>query len=95
VLVLNWRDTADLKAQISNLHLTARTVQVVAHSQIPAGEDFADVSILPHDAEAFARALYAEWHRCDEAGAKVIIMEAPPDSPEWTGIADRLRRAAA
>jgi hypothetical protein len=29
------------------------------------------------------------------AGADLIIVEAPPDSPEWSGIADRLRRAAA
>jgi L-threonylcarbamoyladenylate synthase len=50
---------------------------------------------MPHDAEAFARAFYAELHRCDEAGAEFIIVEAPPDSSEWSGIADRLRRAAA
>ena len=50
---------------------------------------------MPHDAEAFARALYAELHRCDAAGAEWIIVEAPPDLPAWSGIADRLRRAAA
>ena len=42
-----------------------------------------------------ARALYAELHRCDAAGAELIVVEAPPDLPEWSGIADRLRRAAA
>jgi hypothetical protein len=25
----------------------------------------------------------------------LIVIEAPPESPEWSGIADRLRRAAA
>ena len=44
---------------------------------------------------AFARAIYAELHRCDEAGADLIVIEAPPESPEWSGIADRLRRASA
>jgi L-threonylcarbamoyladenylate synthase len=53
------------------------------------------VSVIPHDAEAFARAIYAELHRCDAAGAELIVVEAPPESPEWAGIADRLRRAAA
>jgi L-threonylcarbamoyladenylate synthase len=53
------------------------------------------VSVIPHDAEAFARAIYAELHRCDEMGAKLIVVEAPPVAPEWSGIADRLRRAAA
>ena len=42
------------------------------------------VSVIPHDAEAFARALYAELHRCDEAGAEWIVVEAPPDLPEWS-----------
>ena len=50
---------------------------------------------MPRDAGAFARAIYAELHRCDEMGAKLIVVEAPPALPEWSGISDRLRRAAA
>ena len=68
---------------------------IIAHTKIPAGFRAENVSVIPHDAEAFARALYAELHRCDAAGAKLIVVEAPPDLPEWSGIADRLRRAAA
>jgi L-threonylcarbamoyladenylate synthase len=52
------------------------------------------VSVIPHDAEAFARAIYAELHRCDEAGAELIVVEGPPDEASWAAIADRLRRAA-
>jgi L-threonylcarbamoyladenylate synthase len=33
-------------------------------------------------------------HRCDEAGARIIIVEAVPDTPEWRAIRDRLNRAA-
>ena len=95
LLVLNWRDEADLKFQISNLKFQIQNCFVIAHTQIPSGENFADVSVMPHDAEAFARAIYAELHRCDGAGAKIIIVEAPPETPDWSGIADRLRRAAA
>ena len=51
--------------------------------------------MIPHDAEAFARALYAELHRCDEGGAEVIIVEAVPRTAEWRAIGDRLQRAAA
>jgi L-threonylcarbamoyladenylate synthase len=51
--------------------------------------------VIPHDATAFARAIYAELHQCDEAGAELIVVEALPDTPEWRAIADRLRRAAA
>jgi L-threonylcarbamoyladenylate synthase len=95
LLVLNWRDDADLKSQIANHKSQIQNCHVIAHTKIPADENFVRVSVIPHDAEAFARAIYAELHRCDEAGAELIVAEAPPESPEWSGIADRLRRAAA
>lgn len=95
LVVLNWNDDEDLKSQLATRHSPLATCFVIAHTKIPAGEKFSDVSVMPHDAEAFARALYAELHRCDAAGAGMIVVEAPPDSPEWSGIADRLKRAAA
>ena len=95
LVVLSWRDDADLKFQISNFKFLISTGFIIAHTRIPSGENPARVSVIPHDAEAFARAIYAELHRCDEAGAEWIVVEAPPDLPEWAGIADRLRRAAA
>jgi L-threonylcarbamoyladenylate synthase len=95
LLILSWRDDADLKFQIQNSKFKIEDCFVIAHTQIPFGEPFADVSVMPHDAEAFARAIYAELHRCDETDANLIVVEALPDSPEWSGIADRLRRAAA
>jgi L-threonylcarbamoyladenylate synthase len=70
-------------------------VHVVAHTRIPSGAGFGRVSVIPHDAAAFARAIYAELHQCDEAGAELIVVEALPDAPEWRAIADRLGRAAA
>ncbi len=95
LLVLDWQDEADLKFQISNRKFQVADCHFIAHTHIPAGLGAANVSVIPHDAEAFARALYAELHRCDAAGANLIVVEAPPDLPEWSGIADRLRRAAA
>jgi L-threonylcarbamoyladenylate synthase len=95
LLVLKWDDDSDLRSQIGNRQSAISNVHVVAHTKIPTGFGGANVSVIPHDAEAFARALYAELHRCDAAGAELIVVEAPPDSPEWSGIADRLRRAAA
>jgi L-threonylcarbamoyladenylate synthase len=95
LLVLNWKDDADLRFQLSTFSRQPSTCFIIAHTQIPSGKNFADVSVMPHDAEAFARALYAELHRCDASGAKTIIVEEPPETPEWSGIVDRLRRAAA
>jgi L-threonylcarbamoyladenylate synthase len=95
LIVLSWRDEADLRSQLSTFNFQPSTCHIIAHTTIPSGENFARVSVIPHDAEAFARAIYAELHACDAAGAGAIIVEAPPDLPEWAGIADRLRRAAA
>jgi L-threonylcarbamoyladenylate synthase len=95
LLVLQWEDDAALQAQLSTLNSSPVTCFVIAHTKIPAGFSATNVSVIPHDAEAFARALYAELHRCDAAGAQLIVVEALPASPEWSGIADRLRRAAA
>jgi L-threonylcarbamoyladenylate synthase len=95
LLVLSWRDDADLNSQLSNLNAQLLDCHVIAHTHIPSAEIFARVSVIPHDAKAFAQAIYAELHRCDAAGAGLIVVETPPESPEWSGIADRLRRASA
>jgi len=95
LIIAAWNNEAELAAQIGNWPVATDTIHVIAHTKIPAGFNAANVSVIPHDAEAFARALYAELHRCDKAGAQLIVVEAPPELPEWSGIADRLRRAAA
>jgi L-threonylcarbamoyladenylate synthase len=95
LLILSWRDDANLNSQLSTLNAQLLNCHVIAHAHIPSAEHFARVSVIPHDAEAFARAIYTELHRCDAAGAGLIVVETPPESPEWAGIADRLRRAAA
>jgi L-threonylcarbamoyladenylate synthase len=95
LLVLKWTDNTELAADLVTRHLSPVTCFIIAHTKIPSAGNFGEVSVIPHDAEVFARALYAELHRCDEMGAAAIIVEAPPALPEWAGIADRLRRAAA
>jgi len=95
LLVLSWRDEAELEFKLKNSNLKIQNCHVIAHTKIPGGLDAANVSVIPHDAAAFARALYAALHRCDAAGAEWIVVETPPDLPEWSGVADRLRRAAA
>ncbi len=95
LVVRDWRDDEDLKFQVLSFKFEVFECQIIAHTKIPAGFPPENVSVIPHDAEAFARALYGELHRCDAAGAKLIVVETPPGTAEWSGIADRLRRAAA
>jgi len=49
----------------------------------------------PRDAAGYAHALYASLRRLDEAGCDTIIVEKPPQAPEWAAVNDRLARAAA
>ena len=93
--ILGWRDEPDLNRQLSSLNAQPIRTHIIAHTQILLGADFPHVSVIPHDAEAFARAIYAELHRCDDAGAELIVVEALPDGIEWQAVADRLGRAAA
>jgi L-threonylcarbamoyladenylate synthase len=95
LVVWSWRDEAELEARSSKAEVRRQRIHVVAHTRIPSGAGFGGVSVIPHDADAFARAIYAALHQCDEAGAELIVVEALPDAPEWRAIADRLRRAAA
>jgi L-threonylcarbamoyladenylate synthase len=90
-----WPDEAALKEQISALQAPLKSTHVVSHTNIPAGDAFGRVSVIPHDAEAFARAIYGELHQCDEHGAELIVVEALPATEEWRAIRDRLQRGSA
>ena len=50
---------------------------------------------MPDDAAATARELFSVMRELDDQGAHLIWVEQPPDTPEWEGVRDRLRRAAA
>ncbi len=95
LVMLAWQDDADLRAHVSRFTRHTSHTHIIAHTHIPSAAGFASVSVIPHDAEAFARALYAELHRCDAAGAELIVVEELPENHEWRAIADRLRRASA
>ena len=68
---------------------------IIGYSQPPAAG-------MPHlwrrlslDPVAYAHDLYAALREMDHAGVDLIVVEAPPERPDWTAVADRLRRAAA
>lgn len=58
----------------------------------PAGKG--RVIEMPADPGAYAAKLYAELHAADQQGWSWIAVEKPPETPEWAGILDRLRRAS-
>ena len=48
---------------------------------------------MPHEPHGYAQRLYAALRELDQAGCEAILVEAPPDTPEWAAVRDRLRRA--
>ena len=48
---------------------------------------------MPREPQAYAHRLYAALRELDEARCESILIEAPPDVPEWAGVRDRLVRA--
>jgi len=89
-----WNDDQELRAMTKDFGIPLSKTHIIAHSHVPSAHEFASVNVIPHDAEAFARAIYLQLHQCDEAGAELIIVEALPETDEWRGLSDRLNRAA-
>lgn len=48
---------------------------------------------MSRDPALYARKLYAALRELDAAGCERILVEAPPEAPEWAAVRDRLRRA--
>ena len=48
---------------------------------------------MPREPQAYAQRLYAALRELDSAGCESILVEAPPDTPEWAAVRDRLMRA--
>ncbi len=49
---------------------------------------------MPEDPKTYAAKLYAELHQADAEGWEWLAIEKPPETPEWAGILDRLKRAS-
>jgi L-threonylcarbamoyladenylate synthase len=94
LVIWRWKDEGHLRELSRRSHVAPQQTHIITHTRIPSGEGFGRVAVIPHDPEAFARALYAELHACDQAGARLIIVEELPETGEWRALADRLNRAA-
>jgi L-threonylcarbamoyladenylate synthase len=82
-----------LRAELAQLVARDESVAVLART-LSRPEDFDGVWMgAAHDATAYAHDLYAHLRTLDAANADAILIEAPPDAPEWLAVRDRLARA--
>ena len=49
---------------------------------------------MPSQAREYAATLYATLHNLDRECLDWIAVENPPDTGEWAGVRDRLKRAS-
>jgi L-threonylcarbamoyladenylate synthase len=84
-----------LMAGIENL-LKQRSKQLAVLAFQPNSSNFAQLTW--HQAASqpttYARELYWHLRRLDALKTELIVVEQPPDEAQWSGVIDRLRRAA-
>lgn len=85
-------DAADVGIRVEHERANLRRVGAIV-IEAPV-ESSATVLRLPGIASAYAARLYDALHALDDAGCDVIVIERVPSSPEWLGVADRVRRSA-
>ncbi|MDP2795015.1 MAG: L-threonylcarbamoyladenylate synthase [Sulfurisoma sp.] len=70
-----------------------RTAFLASMAQ-PIHHELISWRLAPTEPEPFARALYASLRELDALGCARIVVQAPPATPGWLPVLDRLRRAA-
>lgn len=85
---------ADLRNALAGFNQPKLGVAVYSPTEPPAGVEV-DWQPMPTDAGRAAHELFAVLRALDDRGLREVWVEQPPDSPQWEGVRDRLRRAAA
>ena len=74
---------------------SGRRTAALCHSQPPQTGMPHVWKMLPAEPVAYAHDFYAALRELDHAGVENILVEALPETSEWSAVADRLRRAVA
>ena len=86
-------ETDQLAQVLARLALRQIRVALLLNDDAWLGQ-VSHVISLSHDADNYARELYASLRSLDLELADVIVVQTPPVGPAWQGVNDRLRRAA-
>jgi L-threonylcarbamoyladenylate synthase len=92
--IWSWESDAELLNRVTRESIPPEQLFVLTHSRVPGESIPAQISFIPDDPEAFARALYGYLHECDDRGGALVVIEELPTGSAWDGIRDRLQRAS-
>ena len=101
ILALRGRRSAADALRVSEMrlrtitdHLPALVAYIDAQERYRfANRTYEDWLRMPRDPHAYEQKLYGALRELDSAGCEGILVEAPPDAPEWAAVRDRLKRA--
>ncbi len=93
--IWSWDSDAELLDRVTRESIHPERLFVLTHSRIPTESIPAQISFMPDDPEAFARALYGYLHECDDRSGALVVIEKLPIGSAWDGIRDRIQRASA
>ena len=88
-------DAKALQTALDLLGADAAHLALYARAPLKMRSSRVDYRRMPDDAAATAQQLFAVLRDFDAAGARLIWVETPPDTPDWEAVRDRLQRAAA
>ncbi|MFO0822637.1 MAG: L-threonylcarbamoyladenylate synthase [Gemmataceae bacterium] len=86
---------------------TVRAVQTALQTNLRVGvllrnsDSVPEISVVPgyrfldDDPNRYAAWMYQALHEFDDRHLDIVVIEMPPDTPEWAAVRDRLTRAAA
>jgi L-threonylcarbamoyladenylate synthase len=84
-----------LNAALQMLGAQPLKLAVYSRGASPLGAAGVSYRRMPARPEQVAHELFSVLRELDDEGAQLIWVEEPPLAPEWDGVRDRLRRAAA
>lgn len=85
----------DIQTGLNLMGSDAANMAVYARTPMRSASSRVLIRRMPDDAAAAAQQLFAVLRDMDTQGVRLIWVEAPPDTPDWDGVRDRLERAAA
>lgn len=92
---LRLMDAPMLDAALRLLGADARELAVYSRTVQQGSATGLHFRRMPTQPEPAARELFSVLRELDALGVQLIWVETPPPGPEWEGVRDRLRRAAA
>lgn len=93
--VVRLMNAQELQAGLKVLGADAGHVAVYARTRLRLPHQHPLQASMPETPAAAAQELFARLRAFDDAGARLIWVEAPPEDSAWDGVRDRLQRAAA